>query len=112
LGVIGRDVHQAEPSELPIERGLAGPALLAGSIVRRWYDHLPPHRLERIYGRDGRSRARRFVTGTCLCTDATGVLVQAEKTCRTGHVFVVAVRSVTCFSANRPSTTPPQSTNC
>ena len=37
-------VFQATPPELPIERGLAGPGLLADTIVRRWQDHLPTPR--------------------------------------------------------------------
>jgi transposase len=41
-------VLQAPPPELPIQRGLAGPTLLAETVVRRWDDHLPLHRLERI----------------------------------------------------------------
>src|SRR5207237_5308416 len=44
--------------ELPIERGLAGPGLLADTIVRRFDDHLPAHRLERIYGREGLELSR------------------------------------------------------
>lgn len=107
-------VLQAPSPELPIARGLAGPALLADTIVRRWADHLPLHRLERIYGRDGLPLSRSTVcewhlqladlvqplikalwkdalTAPYLCTDATGVLVQAEQKCRTGHFFVVAV---------------------
>lgn len=31
----------AETPERPIERGLAGPGLLAMMIVLRWQDHLP-----------------------------------------------------------------------
>jgi transposase len=34
-------VAVAPPPELPLERGLAGPGLLADTIVRRWQDHLP-----------------------------------------------------------------------
>ena len=106
-------VRQAESPELPIERGLAGPALLADTIVRRWADHLPLHRLERIYGRDGLELARSTVCGwhfdlaalvrplveamwkdaflaPYLCVDATGVLVQELEKCRTAHFFVVA----------------------
>ncbi len=106
-------VLQAAPLELPIPRGVAGPALLADTIVRRWQDHLPLHRLERIYGRDGLELARSTVCGwhgelaklveplieemwkdaflaPYLCADATGVLVQAKEKCRRGHFFVVA----------------------
>jgi transposase len=105
-------VAQAAPPELPIERGLAGPGLLADTIVRRWQDHLPLHRLESIYARDGLELARSTICGwhmelanlvrplidaiwndalasPILCTDATGVLVQAKDQCRRGHFWVV-----------------------
>ncbi len=102
----------AEPAELPIERGRAGPGMLADTIVRRWQDHQPLHRLERIYARDGVTLARSTLCGwheelaalarplveamhadalqqPVLCTDATGVLVQARERCRTGHFWVL-----------------------
>lgn len=105
-------VLQAPPPELPIDRALAGPGLLADTIVRRWQDHLPLHRLERIYGREGLDLARSTICGwhealaalvkplvdamwadarnaPYLCTDATGVLVQAPERCRRGHFWVV-----------------------
>ena len=59
----GTSVQIAEVPELPIERGLAGPGLLADTIVRRWADHLPLHRLERIYGREGIELARSTLCG-------------------------------------------------
>lgn len=97
---------------LPIDRGMAGPGMLADTIVRRWQDHLPLHRLESVYGRDGIELARstmctwhmqltELVTpliaamrADCfkqpfLCTDATGVLVQAPKKCRRSHFWVL-----------------------
>ena len=40
-------------SELPIERGLAGPGVLADALVRRWQDYQLPHRLGGIYEREG-----------------------------------------------------------
>ncbi|MGH2878639.1 MAG: IS66 family transposase [Solirubrobacteraceae bacterium] len=105
-------VLQAAPPELPVERALAGPGLLADTVVRRWQDHLPLHRLERIYGREGLDLARSTICGwheslarlvkplidamwadargaPYLCTDATGVLVQAREKCRRGHFWVV-----------------------
>jgi transposase len=107
------EVMQAAPPELPIVRGLAGPALLADTVVKRWQDHLPLHRLERIYGREGLELARSTICSwhaelatlvkalidamwmdaflaPYLCADATGVLVQAPEKCRRGHFFVVA----------------------
>ena len=102
----------AETPELPIERGVAGPGLLADTIVRRWADNLPLHRLEKIYAREGLELARSTLCGwheqlrelvdplleamwtdaraaPYLCTDATGVLVQAKERCRRGHFWVV-----------------------
>ena len=102
----------AEPAELPIPRGRAGPGMLADSIVRRWQDHQPLHRLEGIYARDGVALNRSTLCGwhaqladlatplleamladalrqPVLYTDATGVLVQALERCRIGHFWVL-----------------------
>jgi transposase len=102
----------APPPALPIPRGLAGPGMLADTIVRRWQDHLPTHRLESIYAREGLELARSTVCGwheqlaalaaplvramwsesllqPYLCTDATGVLVQAKEKCKNAHFWVV-----------------------
>jgi transposase len=98
--------------ELPIARGLAGPGMLADTIVKRWQDHMPLHRLEAMYARDGLELARSTMCGwhaalaevvqplvaamradafkqPYLCTDATGVLVQQKERCRTGHFWVL-----------------------
>jgi len=106
------DVLIAEPLELPIARGLAGPGMLADTIVKRWQDHMPLHRLEDMYGRDGLELARSTMCGwhaaladlvkplvsamrvdafaqPYLCVDATGVLVQQKERCRTGHFWVL-----------------------
>ena len=106
------EVFVAPPPELPIERGLAGPALCADTIVRRWQDHLPLYRLEQVYAREGLELARSTICGwhaelaelakplveamwtdargaPYLCTDATGVLVQAKEKCKNGHFWVV-----------------------
>ncbi len=106
------EILVAQPPELPIERGLAGPGMLADTIVKRWQDHLPLHRLEGVYARDGLELARSTMCGwhaalaevvapllaamredafkqPYLCTDATGVLVQQKERCRTGHFWVL-----------------------
>lgn len=106
------EVAVAEPVELPIPKGLAGPGLLASTVVLRWQDHMPAHRMEGMFRREGVDLARSTICGwhkqllplvapvvaamwkdafTCpyLCTDATGVLVQAKEKCRTGHFWVV-----------------------
>ncbi|MFZ6181048.1 IS66 family transposase [Nannocystis pusilla] len=105
-------VQIAERLELPIERGLAGPGLLADTIVHRWQDHLPANRLEALYARDGLQLARSTICGwheqladlveplveamfadaftqPYLCTDATGVLVQAKEQCQRAHFWVL-----------------------
>ncbi len=106
------EVLVGDVPELPIPRGLAGPGLLADTIVRRWQDHLPLNRLEQIYAREGLELPRSTVctwhtqltelvapliiamwkdalASPYLCTDATGVLVQAKEKCRVGHFWVV-----------------------
>jgi len=105
-------VEIAPPPDLPIERGKAGPGLLADTIVRRWQDHLPLYRLEGIYKREGIELARSTICAwhrsladlVCplveamhldafgcayLCVDATGVLVRAPKECAHGHFWVL-----------------------
>ena len=57
------EVFVAEPLELPIPRGLAGPGMLADTIVRRWQDHMPLNRLEDMYARDGIELARSTMCG-------------------------------------------------
>jgi transposase len=106
------EVLVGETPELPIPRGLAGPGLLADTLVRRWQDHQPLHRLEGIFAREGIELSRQTMCGwhmelapLCepliaamrqdafeqpfLCVDATGVLVQALERCRTGHFWVL-----------------------
>lgn len=106
------EVLIGKPPELPIPKGLAGPGMLADTIVKRWQDHLPLHRLEDIYEREGFELARSTMCGwhaelaqlakplvaamredafeqPYLCTDATGVLVQHAEKCRTGHFWVL-----------------------
>ncbi len=104
----------AAPPELPIRRGIAGPGLLANVIVRRFDDHLPYNRLENVYEREGMRLGRSTLYGWLdglrelfaplidairidardapyLCTDATGVLVQAPEKCSRGHFWVLVV---------------------
>jgi len=106
------EVLAAEAVELPIKRGLAGPGMLADTIVRRWQDHQPLHRLEGIYAREGLELARSTICTwheqlgelveplvdamfadalrePYLCVDATGVLVLAKDKCRDGHFWVL-----------------------
>lgn len=43
----------ADKPTQPIDKGLPGPGLLAHVAVSKYADHLPLHRLERIFGRQG-----------------------------------------------------------
>jgi transposase len=102
----------ADPLPLPIAKGIAGPGLLAETVVKRWCDHLPLHRQESIFARDGLELARSTLSewhmalaalaapliqamktdafqAPYLCTDATGVLVQAPERCKNGHFWVL-----------------------
>lgn len=102
----------ADPLPLPIAKGIAGPGLLAETIVKRWCDHQPLHRQESIFARDGLELARSTLSewhmalavlaapliqamktdafrSPYLCTDATGVLVQAPERCKNGHFWVL-----------------------
>lgn len=101
----------AEPPELPIPKSNVGPGFLADSIVKRWQDHLPLNRMESIYAREGLEFNRSTICGwhqqllplvkplvkamredalqqPYLCSDSTGVLVQAPEKCRVGHFWV------------------------
>lgn len=111
--VVNAKILIAEPQSLPIERGLAGPGLLAWVLVSKFCDHLPLHRLEGMLARYGAPIARSTLCGWveamhCVCAplvqamwqdaltsdyiavDATGVLVQAAEQCRRGHFWVLA----------------------
>jgi transposase len=46
-------IVQAETPSRPIERGMAGPGLLAHVLVSKYADHLPLYRQAEIYARDG-----------------------------------------------------------
>jgi len=46
-------IVEAPMPSLPIEKGLAGPSLLAHVLVSKFADHLPLYRQAQIYARDG-----------------------------------------------------------
>jgi transposase len=106
------EVFSAPAAELPIERGMAGPSMLADTVTRRFQDHQPLNRLEGIYAREGLEIAKSTIctwhdqlaaltaplvdamtvdafAEPYLCTDATGVLVQAPERCKSGHFWVL-----------------------
>ncbi|WP_437671552.1 IS66 family transposase [Sorangium sp. So ce131] len=102
----------ADVADSPIPRSLAGPGLLAHVLVSKYGDHLPLHRQEKIYERQGVHLSRSTLCGWvgscaevldcvvdamaedalnahCIAIDATGVLVQAKDKCRRGHFWVL-----------------------
>ena len=102
----------ADAPELPISKGLAGPGLLSRVLVSKYADHLPLHRQERIFRREGVPFARSTLcqwvqattallayvtqamwaeakTAPLLLTDACGVLIREPERCRRGHFQVV-----------------------
>jgi transposase len=57
----------------PIERGLPGPGLLAHVVVAKYADHLPLHRQEGMFGRQGVSLSRKTL---CDWTAAAASLLE------------------------------------
>jgi len=107
----------AELPERPIPRSIAGAGLIAHVITQKFADHLPLHRQQEIFKRQGvhlpRSTLANLVQGgtallgaiteamwqdarehaTWLAIDATGVLVLAAERCRRGHFWVVVAEN-------------------
>jgi transposase len=78
-----RVVEAPAPSR-PIERGLAGPSLLAHVIVSKYADHLPLFRQSEIYARQGVEISRSTMAGWVgAASDLLGPLVEAISK----HVF-------------------------
>jgi transposase len=72
-----RVVEAPAPSR-PIERGLAGPGLLAHVIVSKFSDHLPLYRQSEIYARQGVEISRSTLAGWVGgASDLLGPLVDA-----------------------------------
>ena len=67
----------AEKPLQPIERGLAGPGLLAQVMVSKYGDHLPLHRQEDILARHGIDISRSTMCGwMAACADLLGPLYE------------------------------------
>ena len=77
-----RIVQAAAPSR-PIERGIAGPGLLAHVLVSKYCDHLPLYRQSEIYAREGveleRSTLADWVGGTSAVARAAGGSAAASR---------------------------------
>lgn len=111
----GRQIFVAEMPPRPVDKGLAGPGLLAYTLVSKYCDHLPWHRLSSILARDGLTVSRSvlcdwteqsvallsYITKAMwddaranaryVIVDATGVLVQAKRECKRGSFYVGVV---------------------
>ena len=106
----GGNIEIATKTPQPIEKGLAGPGLLAHVIVSKLGDHLPLYRLEKIFDRQGVDIARstmcawmlscselvkdlvklmiaRVKQSKVIHTDETRVPVQAEGQCKSGRIW-------------------------
>ncbi|MAE43833.1 MAG: IS66 family transposase [Magnetovibrio sp.] len=70
-------VQEPMPS-LPIERGMASPALLAHVLVNKFADHLPLYRQSQIFARDGVDLPRMLLAGWVgKCAELVRPLVDA-----------------------------------
>ena len=72
-GVNQKNIITAPKPPQPIPGGIAGPGLLAQTLVSHYVDHVPFHRQQRIYGRHGLPFSRQTTDGWSL-TLAEGVL--------------------------------------
>jgi transposase len=100
----------AEKPAQPIDKGLAGPGLLAYVAVSKYGDHLPLYRLENIFARSGLDIARSTMCAWMLAlavlvkplyelmagrvrqskvihTDDTRIPVQAKGQCKSGRIW-------------------------
>lgn len=112
-GVPDVRIVRAPPLPSAMPKGLLGPMLVASVIVAKYADHIPLHRQERMFARDGVRLARSTLWDSIstvtplldrivqamwddarrqapwIATDATGILVRAPEKCRRNSFFVV-----------------------
>lgn len=112
-GSVETSIVVAPSLERPLPKGMAGPGLLAHVLVSKFADHLPLHRQEKMFRREGldlkRSTLCGWVAGCAgllkhvveamwndarenapwVAVDATGILVQAPEQCRRISFYVV-----------------------
>jgi transposase len=107
-------ISQAAMPDRVLPKSNAGPGLLAHVLVSKYADHLPLHRQEQMFKREGlrlsTSTMGDWVQGAAsllgfvvdamrvdarqapiVLSDATGVLVQAKEECARAHFYVVVV---------------------
>jgi transposase len=68
----GPHIERAEGRDSPIERGLAGPGLLAYIVTSKFGDYLPLYRLEEIFARQGFEISR--ATQSVWCGDVADLV--------------------------------------
>ncbi|EHW56444.1 transposase IS66 family protein, partial [Escherichia coli DEC10A] len=56
-------IVQAPAPSRPIERGIAGPGLLARVLTSKYAEHTPLYRQSEIYGRQGVELSRSLLSG-------------------------------------------------
>jgi transposase len=118
------EILRASPLPSVTPRGLLGPLLIASVIVAKYADHIPLHRQERMFARDGTKLARSTMWDSIatvtpflerivqamwadsranapwFATDASGILVRAPGRCvRCSFYVVCAARRHILFGA-------------
>lgn len=84
-----KNVITASKPPLPIPGGIAGPGLLAQTIVNKYFFHLPLARQEPFYGQHGMPFSRKTMCDWCLaCADLFAPLIEiAADEVRTSRVM-------------------------
>jgi transposase len=76
----GGEITTAPAPNRPIEKGLAGPGLMAQVVVDKFADHVPLHRQEQRFGREGLPLSRKTLCGWLPQLDRySGRVVQVMK---------------------------------
>jgi transposase len=76
----GCTIVTAEKPMAPIEKGLPGPGLLAHVVVNKYGDHLPLHRQEAIFQRQGVALSRKTMCGWMRqCAELVNPLYESMK---------------------------------
>lgn len=101
----------AEVPDAPVDKGLAGPGLLAHVAISKYQDHLPLYRLEDMLAREGvtvarstmgdwveqvadllspiaNAMSRAMISAHRIHTDDTGIPILQKGKTRNGHVWV------------------------
>lgn len=107
----GAVVIGSPPATWPVDKGLAAPGLLAYVVVSKYADHLPLHRLEERFAREGvpiarstmcdwveqvadllrpisDAMAKAALAAHRIHTDDTGIPILAQGSTHKGHVWV------------------------